>query len=54
MKAAYPDAEIALVESGGGVFDITCDGRVIFSKQNIEGQRFPEDGEISSLIAKAR
>lgn len=51
MKAARPDARISLIESGGGIFDVECDGRLIFSKQNIEGQRFPEDGEIVGLIA---
>lgn len=51
VKAACPDARISLIESGGGVFDVECDGRLIFSKQNIEGQRFPENGEIVRLIA---
>ncbi len=50
LKAKYPGSNIKLVESGGGVFDVAFDGRLIFSKQNIAGQRFPEDGEITRLI----
>lgn len=50
LKATYPHAHVKLVESGGGVFDVACDGKLIFSKQRIDGQRFPEDGEISKLI----
>jgi predicted Rdx family selenoprotein len=52
VKAPYPDARITLIESGGGVFDVECDGRLIFSRQKIEGLRFPEDGEIAGLIAR--
>jgi predicted Rdx family selenoprotein len=35
LKETYPDATIRLKESGGGIFDVECDGAVIFSKQNI-------------------
>jgi selenoprotein W-related protein len=40
-----------LIESKGGVFDVEVDGRVIFSKKALG--RFPEEGEIAKLIAKA-
>jgi len=36
------------VESSGGVFEISVNGRLIFSKKK-EG-RFPEDGEILTLL----
>jgi selT/selW/selH-like putative selenoprotein len=54
LKGKYPDSRIKLIESGGGVFDVECDGRRIFSKQKIEGQRFPEDGEIIRLIEQEK
>ena len=50
LKANYPDSNIELIEGGGGIFDVKCNGKLIYSKQNIEGQRFPNEGEISRLI----
>jgi len=41
-------ASSELVASGGGVFEITVDGKTIFSKRALG--RFPEDGEIARLI----
>jgi selT/selW/selH-like putative selenoprotein len=52
VKANYPDANIKLIESGGGVFDVTCNGKLIYSKLHIEGDRFPKQGEIAALIEK--
>jgi len=43
-----PDAEVELVAGSGGVYEISVDGRSIFSKKQLG--RFPEDGEIVSLI----
>jgi selenoprotein W-related protein len=39
-----------MIESSGGVFEVTVDGLLLFSKKNME--RFPEDGEVQSLIRK--
>jgi selT/selW/selH-like putative selenoprotein len=50
IRKDFPEAKIKLVEGGGGIFDVTCDGTLIFSKQKIEGQRFPEEGEVARLI----
>ena len=47
MKKKY-DADIELVASGGGVYEITVDGTLIFSKKRLG--RFPEDGEVERLI----
>jgi selT/selW/selH-like putative selenoprotein len=52
LKTKYPDSKVKLIEGGGGIFEVTCNGTLIFSKQTIEGQRFPHDGEISWLIDK--
>jgi len=40
--------EIALVESGGGAFEITVDGRKVFSK--LSEERFPRYQEIPGLL----
>jgi len=35
---------------GGGVFDVSVDGKLIFSKKSVG--RFPEPGEIVGLLQK--
>jgi predicted Rdx family selenoprotein len=50
LRTLYPDSAIKLIEGGGGVFDVKYNGRLIYSKQNIEGRRFPNEGEITKLI----
>jgi selT/selW/selH-like putative selenoprotein len=39
----HPDAQVSLRRSGGGVFEITVDGRLGFSKKATG--RFPSDEE---------
>jgi selT/selW/selH-like putative selenoprotein len=39
---------LELVKSAGGVFEVTVDGNLIFSKQSLE--RFPAYQEIPMLI----
>jgi selT/selW/selH-like putative selenoprotein len=46
-----PGAEIAYVRSGGGVFEITVDGALKFSKKQLG--RFPTDQEIDALTKEA-
>jgi selenoprotein W-related protein len=43
-----PAAEVELVESSGGVFEITRDGALLFSKKKLG--RFPYDTEIDALV----
>jgi selenoprotein W-related protein len=40
-------AEVELVKSGGGVFEVTVDDRLVFSKKALG--RFPEPGELKGL-----
>jgi len=40
--------EVELIPSTGGVFEVTVDGKKIFSKKEIN--RFPEEGEIAGLL----
>ncbi len=40
--------EAKLIEGGGGIFDVTVNGKLVYSK----GQtgRFPEPGEVLALV----
>ena len=44
----FPEADVSLISSGGGVFEISLDDDLIFSKKSLN--RFPEDGEIKKII----
>ena len=50
LKQNFPNMEISLISSGGGVFEIVLDGKLIFSKKAIN--RFPEKGEVLRIINK--
>ncbi len=45
MKTNYPDSKIKLIK-GGGVFNVKYNDKLIYSRQNIEGHRFPNEGEM--------
>jgi selenoprotein W-related protein len=40
--------DVELLPSTGGVFEVTVDGKKVFSKK--EMKRFPEEGEIAGLL----
>ena len=44
------DAEVQLIEGGGGIFDVVADGRLIYSKHDTG--RFPEHAEILDPLRK--
>jgi len=48
LKNNFPQADISLISSGGGVFEISLNDDLIFSKKALN--RFPEGGEIKKLI----
>ncbi len=50
LRANYPDSTIKLIQGGGGIFDVKCDGKLVYSKQKVAGQRFPHEGEVAGLI----
>jgi selenoprotein W-related protein len=50
LEKNYPDAEITMVPSSGGRFEVSCDGELLFSKQELG--RFPEPGEVIELVSK--
>ena len=44
IQKTQPSAEVHLRRSGGGVFEVTVDGRLAFSKKATG--RFPTDEEV--------
>jgi len=54
LKISFNDIEIELNKSSGGDFRVIVDEKTIFDKRAMSGDeaRFPNDGEISSLISK--
>ena len=52
MKAAlekeFSDIDVEFIESGGGVFEVVRDGKLIFSKKELG--RFPEHVEIIDML----
>ena len=44
-----PDAQVELVRAGGGVFEITVDGQLKYSKKATE--KFPTEDEISACLS---
>ena len=48
LEDAFPDARVKLVEGSGGVFEVTVDGTLVFSKKKLG--RHAEPGEVVELI----
>jgi len=51
LKQAF-GAQAKLVEGSGGVFDVTVDGRLVYSKDKTG--RFPDEGEVVALLQKSK
>ena len=49
IREHWPRAEVTLVPSGGGVFEVTVDGELVFSKKSLG--RHANPGEVVALIA---
>lgn len=47
MKKEF-DADVVLIASADGVYEIMLNGRTLFSRKALN--RFPDDGEIVALI----
>jgi len=43
------NADVELIESSGGVFEIVVDGKLRFSKKKLN--RFPTDEEVESIVS---
>jgi selenoprotein W-related protein len=42
------DVDATLTAGSGGVFDVTVDGKLVFSKKKVG--RFPEPGEVLGIL----
>jgi len=51
MKERYPDAQIELLPSRGGRFEVVLDGMPVFEKSRVG--RHARPGEIATLVARA-
>jgi len=52
LKQAFPDAEVRLIESSGGLFEVAVDGRPAFSKK--ASRRHAEPGEVLKAVQQLR
>ena len=50
LKDAFPDCTVEWIRGDNGIFDVTMDGSMVFSKY--EQSRFPEEGEVPRLVKK--
>jgi selenoprotein W-related protein len=48
LKQAWPDTDVRLIPSSGGVFEVKVDGELVFSKREL--RRHAEPGEVVRLI----
>jgi selenoprotein W-related protein len=48
LEQGFDEVEVKLIPSGGGVFEVTVDGTLIFSKKTI--RRHANPGEVVDLI----
>jgi len=48
LRETWPDAEVGLTASGGGVFEVTVDGTLLFSKRKLG--RHAQPGEVLALV----
>jgi selT/selW/selH-like putative selenoprotein len=52
LKQAYPEAEVRLIESSGGLFEVAVDGKPVFSKKQL--RRHAEPGEVLRAVQQLR
>jgi selT/selW/selH-like putative selenoprotein len=52
LKRIYPDAEVRLVQSSGGLFEVAVDGTTVFSKK--AAGRHAAPGEVLQAIERLR
>jgi selT/selW/selH-like putative selenoprotein len=52
LKRAFPDVDVRLIESSGGLFEVAVDGHLVFSKKATK--RHAEPGEVLKAIERLR
>jgi selenoprotein W-related protein len=48
LREQWPDAEVGMIPSGGGVFEVSLDDTLLFSKKQLG--RHAQPGEILGLV----
>ncbi|MCB2212758.1 Rdx family protein [bacterium] len=48
MTEKFPDAQIKMIKGRGGIFDVTYEGQLVFSKHR-QG-RFPDSREVIDAV----
>jgi selenoprotein W-related protein len=48
LRRAYPDSVVTLTPTGGGAFEVSADGRLVFSKNELG--RHAQPGEVISAL----
>ncbi|TDJ55148.1 MAG: SelT/SelW/SelH family protein [Gemmatimonadetes bacterium] len=51
LKQAFPDCDVQLLDSSGGVFEVEVDGTLVFSKKALG--RHADSGEVLALVTDA-
>jgi selT/selW/selH-like putative selenoprotein len=51
LQQAFPDTDVRLIPSSGGVFEVLVDGALVFSKK--ASRRHAEPGEVVGLMREA-
>jgi selT/selW/selH-like putative selenoprotein len=52
LKQAFPDAQVRLVQSSGGLFEVSVDGQLVFSKK--AARRHAAPGEVLQAVERLR
>ena len=52
MKQAYPEADVRLIQGSGGLFEVTVDGQLVYSKKATG--RHAAQGEVRQAIERLR
>lgn len=52
LKQAFPAAEVRLVQASGGLFEVSVDGQLVFSKKALRRHAAP--GEVLQAIERMR
>jgi selT/selW/selH-like putative selenoprotein len=52
LKQNFPDVQVRLVQSSGGLFEVTVDGQLVFSKKAT--RRHASPGEVVEAIQRLR
>jgi selT/selW/selH-like putative selenoprotein len=48
IQKEFPDADVRLIESAGGVFEVMCQDTLVFSKRDLGRHAHP--GEVLALL----